>query len=69
VRCASAGAERPKCGLRADPAYVIPQAKKSHRVGGGGCARALAMYKPSTKKKKKKNIAAACFFGYTVHYR
>jgi hypothetical protein len=29
VRCASAGAERPECGLRADPAYVvIPQAKK-----------------------------------------
>jgi hypothetical protein len=41
-----------------------PGKKKSHRVGGGGCARALAMYKPS-----KKNIAAACFFCYTVHYR
>jgi hypothetical protein len=23
VRCASAGAERPKCGLRAGPAYVV----------------------------------------------
>jgi hypothetical protein len=32
VRCASAGAERPDGGLRADPAYVvIPQ-------GGGGAA-------------------------------
>jgi hypothetical protein len=29
VRCASAGAERPKCGLRADPAYVAIPPKNS----------------------------------------
>ena len=30
MRCASAGAERPKCGLRAGPAYVvIPQLRRS----------------------------------------
>jgi hypothetical protein len=37
VRCASAGAERPECGLRAGPAYVvIPQAEKKApwRVAG-----------------------------------
>ena len=32
MRCASAGAERPEGGLRADPAYVvIPQAKKNRK--------------------------------------
>ena len=36
MRCASAGAERPKCGLRADPAYVvIPQGKKKTQRSNG----------------------------------
>jgi hypothetical protein len=32
VRCASAGADRPECGIGADPAYVvIPQGKKREK--------------------------------------
>jgi hypothetical protein len=36
VCCASAGADRPECGICADPAYVvIPQAKNKNKTVGG----------------------------------
>jgi hypothetical protein len=47
VRCASAGAERPECGLRAGPAYVvIPQAKTHTHTHTHETCKSLSLGSP-----------------------
>jgi hypothetical protein len=47
VRCTSVGAERPECGLRAGPAYVVTppeQAKKKEKKVRANAPRSLPVH-------------------------